>query len=397
MVLKSNDFVQSIDEEIILTKRYIADIYRKKFPELETLITNKLQYVRTVKSIGNEMDLTLVNLSELISPQQVMMVSVSASTTPGQPLTAQELALCSAACDEVMLLDSHRTLLLNFVESRMGVIAPNLCSLIGSRVAANLVGLAGGLVPLSKIPGCNIQVMGQEKGKNLAGLSLTAAMPHTGILFHAELVQVCVPAMRRKALKILAAKVALVARVDCYQTTFDGGREGMRIRSELQEHLEKLQEPQQTATKKALPIPEEKKRSKRGGKRVRARKERYMTTDLQKQQNKMSFTIDGGEYGDSAMGRDMGMIGSKDTGRVRAAQAKESKFLKKQRVTSSSGGGGSGGSGGSHQSSGISSSMAFTPVQGLELVNPNAAADRVREANKKWFNSQSGFLSAAPK
>jgi hypothetical protein len=33
----------------------------------------------------------------------------------------------------------------------------------------------------------------------------------------------------------------------------------------------------------------------------------------------------------------------------------------------------------------------------MELVNPNAAAERVRAANNKWFNSQSGFLSAAPK
>ena len=48
---------------------------------------------------------------------------------------------------------------------------------------------------------------------------------------------------------------------------------------------------------------------------------------------------------------------------------------------------------------GLSSSLVFTPVQGLELINPNAvtAADRVREANKKWFNSSSGFLSAVPK
>ena len=51
----------------------------------------------------------------------------------------------------------------------------------------------------------------------------------------------------------------------------------------------------------------------------------------------------------------------------------------------------------SGQTNGLSSSLAFTTVQGLELVNPNAAADRVKEANNKWFNAHSGFLSAAPK
>ena len=45
---------------------------------------------------------------------------------------------------------------------------------------------------------------------------------------------------------------------------------------------------------------------------------------------------------------------------------------------------------------GLSSSLVFTPVQGLELVNPNAAAERVKAANNKWFNANSGFMSAAP-
>jgi len=30
------------------------------------------------------------------------------------------------------------------------------------------------------------------------------------------------------------------------------------------------------------------------------------------------------------------------------------------------------------------------------LVNPEAAADRVKEANKKWFAETSGFQSALP-
>jgi U4/U6 small nuclear ribonucleoprotein PRP31 len=41
--------------------------------------------------------------------------------------------------------------------------------------------------------------------------------------------------------------------------------------------------------------------------------------------------------------------------------------------------------------------MVFTPVQGMELVNPDANKDRVREANKKWFSQDSGFQSALPK
>ena len=63
-------------------------------------------------------------------------------------------------------------------------------------------------------------------------------------------------------------------------------------------------------------------------------KERYAVTDLQSQQNKMSFSAVDGEYGDSAMGVDKGMVGSKDSGRLRAPQKKESKvgLSKKQKI-----------------------------------------------------------------
>jgi U4/U6 small nuclear ribonucleoprotein PRP31 len=386
LILESNRILQDIDDEIAGTKRFVADVYAKKFPELETLIPNRIDYIRTVKRIGNEMDLTLVSLNDILSNQVVMVVSVSASTTPGTPLSEEKLAECFRGCDEVLKLEEDRLKLLHFVESRMSSIAPNLCALIGSHVAAQLVGLAGGLIALSKIPSCNVQVMGQER-KNLAGLSLTSANPHTGVLATCSLVQSCPPALRRKALKILAGKVSLAARVDCYQSNFDS-TQGEKLKAEVEERLEKEQGPAIARTKKALPIPEEKKRSKRGGKRMRKMKERYAVTDMQKLHNKMSVSVDGGEYGDSAMGMDHGMVGSKDSGRLRAPQVKESKFAKAQKKAVSVASG---------QTNGLSSSLAFTTVQGLELVNPNAAADRVKEANNKWFNAHSGFLSAAPK
>lgn len=40
----------------------------------------------------------------------------------------------------------------------------------GSTVAAKLMGVAGGLVPLSKIPACNVQVLGQKR-KVVIGMS----------------------------------------------------------------------------------------------------------------------------------------------------------------------------------------------------------------------------------
>ena len=41
----------------------------------------------------------------------------------------------------------------------MSVIAPNLSALVGANIAARLMSAAGGLTALSKIPGCNLQVV----------------------------------------------------------------------------------------------------------------------------------------------------------------------------------------------------------------------------------------------
>lgn len=388
LVLSCNKLAQDIDDEIVGTYKYVSQLYSKKFPELEGLVTNKLDYIKLVNRIGNEMDLTLIKMNDLIPPPLVMIVSVSASTTLGTPLKEQEIQDVYKACEEILCLDEDKAVVLQFVASRMNRIAPNLCNLIGARIAAQIVGLAGGVIALSKIPSCNIQVMGQEK-RHLAGLSTAATMRHAGVLLSCDIVQRAPPAYRRKVMKIVSAKVALLARVDSYKNHPDGS-EGLRFRKLVEEKFEKMMAPAAARTKKALPIPEEKKKSRRGGRRIRKLKERYAMTELRQQQNRISFSTDVGEYGDSAMGMDKGMVGFKDSGKVRVTQKKEVKFTSskkmKKALSMSSG-----------ATNGLSSSLVFTPVQGLELVNPNAAAERVREANNKWFNNQSGFLSAAPK
>mmetsp|Transcript_8936 Transcript_8936/g.10209 ORF Transcript_8936/g.10209 Transcript_8936/m.10209 type:complete len:92 (+) Transcript_8936:1-276(+) len=43
--------------------------------------------------------------------------------------------------------------------------------------------------------------------------------------------------------------------------------------------------------------------------------------------------------------------------------------------------------GSSGTTSGIASSIAFTPVQGIELVNPEAQKEKIRQANLRYFGS----------
>lgn len=95
------------------------------------------------------------------------------------------------------------------------------------------------------------------------------------------------------------------------------------------------------------------------------------------------------------LGYTRGTIGKAGTGRIRLPQVDEKtkvrisktlqKNLQKQQVF-----------GGSttvrKHVSGTASSVAFTPLQGLEIVNPQAAEKPI-DADAKYFSNTSGFLS----
>lgn len=69
----------------------MRDHYRVRFPELESLVHHPVDYARVVAAIGNESDITNVDLDGVLPSATIMVVSVTASTTAGQPLPELEL------------------------------------------------------------------------------------------------------------------------------------------------------------------------------------------------------------------------------------------------------------------------------------------------------------------
>jgi U4/U6 small nuclear ribonucleoprotein PRP31 len=159
----------------------------------------------------------------------------------------------------------------------------------------------------------------------------------------------------------------------------------------------------------ALPVPDKEKKKKRGGRVARARKKRLGLTDMRRDANRMEFGNQGDEYGDSSMGLTLGMLGKEGSGNVRMTKSEYKLNAKKQQqsgkrkaggpaglsssVVSSAGGGGGGGGVGTAKglASGLQSSLAFTPVQGMVMADPQANAKRLKEVNQKYFAAHQGF------
>lgn len=92
-------------------------------------------------------------------------------------------------------LNNIKQKIFEYVESRMAFVAPNLSAIVGASIAAKLLGAAGGLTKLSKIPSCNVLVLGQKR-TTLSGFSQVAALPHTGFIYYSKIVQ-DTPTVRR--------------------------------------------------------------------------------------------------------------------------------------------------------------------------------------------------------
>ncbi|KAL7628263.1 U4/U6-U5 snRNP complex subunit prp31 [Parahypoxylon ruwenzoriense] len=430
ILTESNTLSTQIDGEIMKVHKFIRDHYSARFPELETLVQNPIEYAKVVAILGNgpmdsdsiralqgSADNTLSeSLKSVLDGPSLMIVTVEATTTKGHEISLEELERILKACHMMIKMDKAKKTLTDYVQSRMNIFAPNLTAIVGSLTAAQLINSAGGLTNLSRTPACNLAAWGSKRQGNTA-FATNVAIRQQGYLFHSPIIRGIPNDLKKKAMKAVAAKLVLAARADTGHANPDGSY-GEELRGQCLERLDKLTEPPPNKGQRALPAPDDKPSRKRGGRRARKAKEATAMTELRKAQNRMAFGKEEKEAGygtgDSTAG--MGMIGQTNDGRIRGMQIDNrtrAKLSQKHKgwggatpiggsASSLRGFGQSGGNidlrGKGLRTSGVgstigggagtASSLAFTPVQGLELVDPKVQAElnRKRKAEEdRWF------------
>lgn len=218
LIVGCNEMVIEIDNEIEAIAKTVNDEYARRFPELDSLIPNPLDYARTVLKLGNEIEMSEVDLTGILPSATIMVVTVTASTTIGTPLPEATLASVMESCEQVLTLSENKQKMLSYVESKMAVVAPNLSNLVGTAIAAKLIGAAGGLHKLAALPSTVLQILGSKK-RNQSGVGgggMGAGVTHGGFIAMCDLVQNTPPALRNKVLRLVAGKGTLAARVDTF-------------------------------------------------------------------------------------------------------------------------------------------------------------------------------------
>ncbi|KAI0987233.1 hypothetical protein GJ496_000726 [Pomphorhynchus laevis] len=432
LVVRASNLTTEITTEMEIIHKYICDLYRTRFPELESLVLDPLGYILTAKTLGNDVDKAknCDDLLNFLNQATIMVVSVSASATQGTELSTEQLQVIDDAYQTAIMLNNHQEYMFKFIESRMTFIAPNLTALLGASVAAKIIGVAGGLTNLSKMPACNLLVLGSSKKFATGGMftssrftyfaSATAASnpdknkiansfassgiaSSTGFISRSDLVKDSPVDLRAKIARLVACKCSLAARVDICHSYPDGSR-GQQFRNQILQKIEKLEEPPPVKQVKPLIPPIDPIGQRRGGRRARKMKERLGLTEVRKQANRMTFgEIEQDAYQED-LGLSLGQIGKSGSGRVRSAQidaktkVRISQKLQKtlQRDRHSYGGQTTTAR---KQISGTASTVAFTPLQGLEIVSAAAidqSTDKAPSENAiKYFSSRAGFVKVS--
>lgn len=443
----TNDFDRSITttDELTRLHKVLRDHYSIRFPELETLVTSPIKYAKTVgilqngplddiKAISASADnMVGESLKSVLDGPSLMVVALEGTKTRGREMSQAELKAVRDTCERILKLDRERTTLTESIQSRVYSIAPNLAALIGSQTAAQFLNQSGGLLELAKIPACNLGAQGSRRQEGL-GFATNIGIRSQGFLYDSPLIQEVPNDLKKQAIRIVSNKMVLATRADVSNCNRDGSL-GEDLKNQCLQRLDKLTEPPPNSGVKALPAPDDKPSRKRGGRRARKAKEAIAMTELRKAQNRMAFGQEEAEvgYGTGEGTVGLGMLGQQNDGRIRATQIDQrtrAKLSKNNKgwgaATPVSGtasslrgpGSGMGGTASVLQSKGLrssgvgtslsatagtSSTIAFTPVQGLELVDPKVRAElnRKRKAEEdRWFNSgtftQVGGQSSVP-
>lgn len=404
LIVKANDISMEVDDEIRRVVEFVKQRFSVRYPELEKIVLHPLQYVKTVKMVGNHEDLVNLQLNEIVPNSLAMSIVVTATTTDGRILSEDELQVITAACDMAIELEAAKNTIIRYVQSRIETIAPNVTKIVGAMTAAKLVGQAGGINGLAKTPSCNVPSLGKKQGI-MNGFSRIGSQAQ-GFIYYCDLVQSVPEDVRKQAQRQISGKVILAARIDSVHES-PAGERGLQFKDELIKKMDKLSEPPDLKDVKALPAPDDPAKSRRGGKKIRKAKEKYAITELQKQRNRMAFGKQENEvsYGDESEG--MGMIGSSSSIRAPTIDKRTRAKLPKAKMK---GGQLTGPSAllsndhrpdqlrlpGSRESvNGMQSSISFSSVQGIELPSLNVDALRRQKDDGKWF--QGGTFSQIKK
>ncbi len=234
-LIQAINSIEELDESSAKMVERLREWYAIHFPELDKIKNNE-RYVEIISDLG-DMD-SIIDSGVLDSDKDSIMKT---DKSIGAPISETDLQIVREFAESTKSLQKTKNSLTNYVEIRMGEIAPNLKDLAGASLGAKLIAHVGSIERLSKMPSGTVQVLGAEKAL-FRHLKTGERPPKHGLIFQHPEVRGAKWWLRGKIARTLALKISLAVRKDVYSGEYDP-----KIVENFQNRVEEI--------KKANPFP----------------------------------------------------------------------------------------------------------------------------------------------
>ena len=239
MIVQAISSLDYLDKELNTYSMRVKEWYGWHFPELTKILTDNLTYARLVKTMGFRTNASKIDLTAVLPEELVSEVLEAAEISMGTEISDEDMLNIRYLCEQVISIGEYRIQLYDYLKNRMNAIAPNLTTMVGELVGAQLIAHAGSLMNLAKHPASTVQILGAEKALFRA-LKTKHDTPKYGLIYHASLVGQATPRLKGKISRVLAAKSALAIRVDALGDK-DAPNIGLDGRTKVEQRLRQLE------------------------------------------------------------------------------------------------------------------------------------------------------------
>ncbi len=228
--------IDDIDKTINLYMARLREWYSLHFPELDELVREHVDYARLVHDLGHRNEFTVDKLIDLgFSREKAEKIVEAAKQSIGADLSDFDINYIKTLAGIILDLYELRRTLEGYIEAIMKEVAPNVTALVGPKLGARLLSLAGGLENLAKLPASTIQVLGAEKALFRA-LRTGGKPPKHGVIFQYPAIHRSPRWQRGKIARALASKLAIAAKIDYFTGRFVGDK----LVEELEKRIDEI-------------------------------------------------------------------------------------------------------------------------------------------------------------
>jgi len=238
-IIQSIAILDTLDKDINTFAMRVREWYSWHFPELVKIISDNYMYARLVRLIRKRESLTAEKLVEVeavcMDATKAQEVLDASKHSMGMDISEIDLLNIHAFAERVIKLAEYRTKLQDYLHNKMGLVAPNLQSLIGDAVAARLISHAGSLTNLAKYPASTVQILGAEKALFRA-LKTKGNTPKYGLIFHSTFIGRAAAKNKGRISRYLANKCSIACRIDNFSEE-PTNKFGEKLREQVEERL----------------------------------------------------------------------------------------------------------------------------------------------------------------